>query len=109
MLTFGAYQAAAKLTAIYPDNIKVTYPALGLAGEAGEICNKVKKIFRDDNGVVSDERREQLRKEIGDVVWYVAALCSDLQLDLGDVVRENIDKLHSRYVRGKISGDGDER
>jgi NTP pyrophosphatase (non-canonical NTP hydrolase) len=107
--TFDDYQQAAAQTAIYPEDTRVTYPALGLAGEAGEVANKIKKIIRDDGMVVTEERRAQISKEIGGVMWYVAALCTDLELNLGDVCRENIAILNSRQERGTLQGDGDER
>jgi NTP pyrophosphatase (non-canonical NTP hydrolase) len=107
--TFDDYQQAAARTAIYPEDARVTYPALGLAGEAGEVANKIKKIIRDDGMVVTEERRAQISKEIGGVMWYVAALCTDLELNLGDVCRENIAILNSRQERGTLQGDGDER
>jgi NTP pyrophosphatase (non-canonical NTP hydrolase) len=106
---FSEYQARAKQTAIYPEDNKVMYPTLGLAGEAGEIANKVKKIFRDDQGVVTDARRQDLSDEIGDVLWYVAALATDLGLDLDDVARANVAKLASRQERGTLGGEGDSR
>jgi len=107
--TFDDYQAAAARTAVYPDSIRIFYPALGLAGEAGEVANKVKKIFRDDDGHVTGERRTQIAKELGDVLWYIAALCVDLGLNMGDVARGNIAILAARRQRGTIHGDGDER
>jgi NTP pyrophosphatase (non-canonical NTP hydrolase) len=103
------YQAAASETAIYPDGMKIVYPALGLAGEAGEIANKVKKIYRDAGGEVTEERRNAIGDEIGDVLWYLAALATDLDLDLGDIARKNMSKLKSRQVRGVIGGEGDQR
>ena len=107
--SFDDYQAAAVLTAVYPDDIRILYPALGLAGEAGEVANKVKKIYRDDGGQVTDDRRVQIAKELGGVLWYVATVCTDLNLNLGDVARENVAILASRQERGTLRGDGDER
>jgi NTP pyrophosphatase (non-canonical NTP hydrolase) len=107
--TFDEYQEAAAKTAIYPNCARVWYPALGLAGEAGEVANQVKKILRDDGFITTDERREAIRKEIGGVMWYVATLCADLKLNLGDVCRENIEILASRQARGTLKGDGDNR
>jgi len=107
--TFDDYQAAAVRTAVYPDGIGILYPALGLAGEAGEVANKVKKIFRDDGGQVTDDRRVQVAKELGGALWYVAAVCTDLNLNMGDVARENAAILASRQQRGTLHGDGDER
>jgi len=85
------------------------YTTLGLVGEAGEVAEKVKKIIRDDGGVITDERRELLKKEIGDVLWYISQLSADLGLSLDDVATHNLEKLASRKERGKITGDGDTR
>jgi NTP pyrophosphatase (non-canonical NTP hydrolase) len=103
------YQTMAKTTAIYPDSEKIKYPALGLAGEVGELCNKIKKIYRDHNGVVTTEMRNDLFKEAGDALWYLAVLCEDLEFDLDDVAEENLTKLLSRKDRGVIGGSGDDR
>lgn len=110
MNTFDEFQKAAAKTAIYPEHSRVFYPALGLAGEAGEVANKVKKIIRDDLGEkITDERLQQISEEIGGVLWYCAALCTDLGLNLAAVARENIEILASRQERGTIKGDGDKR
>ena len=111
-LSFDEYQRLAGRTAIYPgrDEAGVApYPALGLAGEAGEVCEAVKKAIRDDGGEITDERRRALHKELGDVLWYVAALCEELDVSMGDVARHNLEKLADRHRRGVIHGDGDER
>ena len=111
-LSFDDYQRLAGRTAVYPgrdgDGI-AAYPALGLAGEAGEVCEKVKKAIRDDGGRIDDERREALEKELGDVLWYVAALCTELDLSMEEVARANVEKLTSRQQRGVLKGDGDSR
>ena len=93
-LNFNVYQEASRKTAVYPDDAKVIYPAMGLAGEAGEVCNKIKKITRGD--VKLAEIKDDLAGEIGDVLWYVSALCSDMNLRLGDVAKLNLDKLNGR-------------
>lgn len=111
-MTFGDYQRLAAQTALYPgrdDQAVAPYPALGLAGEAGEVSEQVKKILRDDDGRVTDARRETLEKELGDVLWYVAALCDELDLNMAAVARRNIEKLTDRRERGVITGDGDDR
>lgn len=111
-LTFQDYQRLAARTAIYPDRESEslsTYPALGLAGEAGEVSEHVKKAIRDDGGEITDSRRRALAKEIGDVLWYVSALCDELGLELAEVAEDNIRKLEDRSQRGVISGDGDDR
>jgi len=103
-MTFNEYQEKASKTAIYPEQFKLVYPALGLAGEAGEVAEKVKKLIRDGTLQVED-----LKKELGDVLWYVSALASDLNIDLDDVAATNVAKLQSRSARGVIGGSGDNR
>ena len=98
------YQDMAASTAIYNTKHQVIYPALGLAAEAGEVANKVKKILRDGKF-----DREGIADEIGDCLWYIAALCRDLNFDMGYIARCNLDKLHSRMERGTIKGSGDKR
>lgn len=85
------------------------YPALGLAGEAGEVCEKIKKIMRDKEGILSDADSLELSKELGDVLWYVSALACELNVALSTVVEDNLAKLSSRQERGKLQGSGDNR
>ncbi|MGR3295834.1 MAG: nucleoside triphosphate pyrophosphohydrolase family protein [Candidatus Bathyanammoxibius sp.] len=107
---FDEYQSKARLTAVYPDiDNNLTYPVLGLAGEAGEVANKVKKIYRDRGGVISESDRATLCSELGDVLWYVAAIASELQLPLGEVVSQNLEKLWKRQQAGTLHGAGDKR
>jgi NTP pyrophosphatase (non-canonical NTP hydrolase) len=87
----------------------LAYPALGLAGEAGEVAEHAKKAIRDDAGVVTEERRRAIAKELGDVLWYVSQLASELGLELDEIARANLEKLLSRQRRGVLSGSGDER
>lgn len=82
---------------------------LGLTGEAGETADKIKKILRDKDGVVSDEDRESISKELGDVLWYLASIARYLDLSLSEVASKNVAKLEDRYQRNKIHGSGDER
>jgi len=103
------YQRLSRRTAEYPREAWLAYPALGLAGEAGEVAEHAKKAIRDDAGSVSPERREKMAKELGDVLWYVAQLASELGLDLDAVALANLDKLLSRQRRGVLSGSGDDR
>lgn len=103
------YQELAVTTAIYDASYTIFYPTLGLTGEAGEIANKVKKIFRDDGGKVTDEKRATLKGEVGDVLWYLAGLCRDLGISLEEAAQENIAKLLSRKERGVLGGSGDNR
>lgn len=106
-MNINEYQKQASETALYQD--KVIYPTLGLAGEAGEIANKVKKILRDNAGVMKEDVRQNLISELGDVLWYIAALATDLKADLSEVANQNIEKLNSRKNRGVIGGSGDNR
>ena len=108
-MNFAEYQAQASETAIYGAGIRISYPALGLAGEAGEVCNKVKKIFRDNNGVVSEEKKADLSAEIGDVLWYVSNLCTELGFTIEEVAEANIEKLQSRQKNNTLHGSGDNR
>ena len=103
------YQALSRRTAEYPRGAWLAYPALGLAGEAGEVAEHAKKALRDDGGEVSDERRAAMAKELGDVLWYVAQIASELGLELEEIAQQNLDKLLSRQRRGVLSGGGDER
>ena len=108
-MEMNEYQKVAVTTAIYPAQHKILYPALGLAGEAGEVANKVKKIMRDGTGKLPADWREQLASEIGDVLWYCAALSEDLGYTLGRIAKENEVKLASRKKNGTIQGSGDKR
>lgn len=109
-MDINEYQQMARRTAIYPNTgSNMTYPTLGLAGEAGEVAEKVKKVIRDKGGVFDDDTRAAISKELGDVLWYVAQIASELNLDLSNVAQQNLDKLADRAKRGKIKGNGDER
>ena len=87
----------------------LVYPTLGLAGESGEVAEKVKKVIRDKNGVVDKKTREEIKKELGDVLWYVSQLATELDLSLDEVAQQNLKKLNSRMKRGKLQGSGDNR
>ena len=108
-MELSEYQRLSRSTAQYPRKEALTYPALGLAGEAGEFADHAKKVIRDDGGEVTAERREAMAKELGDVLWYVAQLASELGLDLDEIAQGNLDKLLSRQRRGVLSGSGDDR
>ena len=109
-MNFEEYQQKSQKTAFYPDVGKnIAYPTLGLMGEAGEIANKVKKIYRDDKGKLTDDRKEMLRKELGDVLWYVAQVSTELGLSLDDIAKLNLERLLDRKERGTLHGDGDDR
>ena len=104
------YQQGARATARYPEvGSNPIYPTLGLCGEAGEVADKVKKVIRDHAGEFSPEVVEGLKLELGDVLWYVSQLASELGLDLDHVAQANLDKLASRAARNVLSGSGDLR
>lgn len=109
-MEFNEYQEKARGTAIYPnrDN-NFIYPTLGLVGEAGEVAEKIKKVIRDNDGIITEEKREEIKKELGDVLWYIANLSKELGLTLEEVAEGNLTKLYSRLERDKVHGDGDNR
>lgn len=108
-MEFNEYQKKAKSTAIYPVRYSLLYPVVGLAGEAGEVSNKVQKLMRDKGMELDDSDRASVAAELGDVIWYVSAIASDLGYDLEGIVQMNLEKLESRMARGKIGGSGDNR
>jgi NTP pyrophosphatase (non-canonical NTP hydrolase) len=112
-LSFDEYQDQTESTANYPESgtgsaIALAYCGLGL-GEAGEVQGKIKKIIRDDGGIVTQEKRLEIGKEIGDVLWYTARLAHELGFFLGDLAEQNIYKLEDRKERGVLGGSGDNR
>ena len=109
-MDFNEYQTKSRKTAGYPDiGHPVIYPTLGLANEAGEVAGKIKKVFRDKSGQISAETREALKAELGDVLWYIAQVATELGLSLDEIAEYNLSKLSDRLERGKIKGDGDNR
>lgn len=126
-ITFDEYQQGAASTAIYPKRIiilpndwkegdpvpdpvpNVYYSALGASGETGEVANNIKKIMRDSGGVITDEVRGKVRKELGDELWYVSEQANVFGIKLSEIAQENLDKLRSRQERGVLQGSGDNR
>lgn len=109
-MNFTNYQTKSRATAKYPViGHGVIYPTLGLVNEAGEVAGKIKKIFRDKDGLIGEAEKEALKAELGDVLWYIAQVCSELNLSMDEVAEANIEKLLDRQARGKIQGDGDNR
>jgi len=109
-MDFNEYQQKSRKTALYPAiGHPVIYPTLGLVNEAGEVAGKIKKVFRDKDGQISADTRQALKAELGDVLWYLAQVSTELGLTLDEVAEANISKLYDRLERGKISGDGDTR
>ncbi|MCX6798151.1 MAG: nucleoside triphosphate pyrophosphohydrolase family protein [Candidatus Falkowbacteria bacterium] len=109
-MTFNEYQVQSRKTALYPNlGANFVYPTLGLSGESGEVAEKIKKILRDKGGLIGETEKEEIKKELGDVLWYVAQLATELKLDLDEVAETNLKKLFSRLERGAIGGNGDNR
>lgn len=120
-MDFNEYQKAAHSTAVYPEELGVIYPALKLAGEAGEVAEKIGKMLRDgtlyldelrgahvENGMTV-EQEDALKKELGDVLWYVAEIATVMGWTLDQVAAQNIDKLSLRSLRNILIGEGDNR
>jgi len=106
---FTEYQDFTRKTAIYPPDEAMTYLLLGLSGEAGEMCNKYKKVIRDDESKLSSAKAAELADELGDVLWYLARIADELHVDFATIALKNAEKLQSRLERGKLSGSGDTR
>jgi len=104
------YQKKARKTAIYPNiGHNFIYPTLGLAGEAGEVAEKIKKCIRDNGGILDEDRKKELIKELGDVLWYISNIASEINVSLDKIADQNIKKLHSRQSRRVLHGSGDNR
>jgi NTP pyrophosphatase (non-canonical NTP hydrolase) len=107
---FETYQHESRKTwNVIPTDHSIVYPTLGLTNEAGEVAGKIKKIFRDKGGVITEDDRQALKHELGDVLWYLTQICTELDLSLSDIASANIEKLFSRLARNQIRGDGDNR
>lgn len=109
MLNFSEYQSTAKTTAVYPGQGNfhgLAYAVLGLSGEAGEVAEQVKKTWRNDNSEVTSERLEAIREELGDLLWYAAAVCNELGLAMGDVASNNLIKLQNRAKANTLKHHG---
>lgn len=111
-MDMNGYQGFARMTAMYPKAGELQgflYTCLGLSGEAGEVADKAKKILRDHGGVIPDDKKEEIRDELGDVLWYIANAAHELGFSLEEVAARNLQKLNSRLERGVVSGSGDYR
>ena len=123
MKTFKEYQASAvgmrvslqRFLVEHPDLpedvielMGITYDGLGL-GEAGEVQGKIKKIIRDDSGIITEKTKDEIAKELGDLLWYIASMCQNLGITMESVATGNIEKLQSRHARGTVHGSGDNR
>lgn len=107
---FSTYQRESRKTwSVIPTDAPIVYPTLGLANEVGEVAGKIKKIFRDKGGQISEDDRQALKHELGDVLWYLTQICTELGLTLEEVAEANLVKLFSRLERNQIQGEGDNR
>ncbi len=109
-MNFQEYQEQSRKTAIYPkvgDNF--VYPILGIAGESGEVAEKVKKVLREKNGIIDEEAKREITKELGDLLWYMSQLASELEISFDYVAQKNITKTQSRMERRTLLGNGDNR
>lgn len=109
-MLLNTYQKHAKKTAVYPaKGQNYSYPALGLTGEAGEVSDKIKKVIRDNDGVLTDEIKKEIAKELGDVLWYLAIMAEEIGFTLNTIAEMNLKKLNDRKKRNVIHGSGDNR
>lgn len=109
-MTFDEYQEVSKKTAVYDQGQQVLYYlGLGVTGEAGEIAEKLKKLMRNHKGQMSEEMRQDLKKEMGDVLWYLSQLSFELGFKFSDVAKANVEKLQDRQARGVLKSEGDNR
>ncbi len=106
-LTFNEYQRRASETSIYPLHAGLYYTALGLAGEAGEVAGKVSKVVRDDNGVLTEEKRAAIMDELSDVLWFLGACATEAGYTLEEVAAHNLVKVYRRLLNGTLVGSGD--
>ncbi len=109
-MTFSEYQKESRKTAIYPDAGKnFIYPTLGLSGESGEVAEKIKKVWRDNNCQLNENGKQEIKKELGDVLWYLSQLATELNLSLENIAQSNLEKTNLRSQNNKINGAGDNR
>ena len=110
-MDFDEYQSRTSDTIVESENASILLArmALGLTGESGEVAEKVKKVLRDNNGVLTPEIAQQIAAELGDVLWYLARLSDMCGVNLTDIAKQNLDKLKSRQLRDQIKGSGDDR
>jgi NTP pyrophosphatase (non-canonical NTP hydrolase) len=108
-MNLNEYQKLARKTAIYPKSAKIIYPTLGLCGESGEVAEKIKKVIRDKNSEFNALNTFEVFKEMGDVLWYLSNLATDLNFSLDNIAKWNLEKLQKRQKEHKLKGNGDNR
>ncbi len=109
--SFGDYQKESRKTYSHvpTNNHDLVYPSLGLSSEVGELMGKIKKVYRDKNGVIDAETKENMKGELGDILWYLTQICTNLNLTLEEIGEANLTKLFDRLKRGVVKGEGDNR
>ena len=111
-MDFDEYEKLASRTGVFEGKVAenpLMYLGLGVTSEAGEVADKIKKIMRNDQGVISTERKEALKFELGDVLWYLSQISRQIGIPFSEVATANIEKLADRAKRNVISSDGDNR
>ena len=109
-MNLNEYQIKALETAIYPKyGTNFSYPLISLFGECGELANKIKKIIRDDKSVITDEKRDEIKDELGDILWYLVVLAYEFGFTFDEVAQNNLLKLKDRQSRNVVKGSGDKR
>ncbi len=109
-MDFNDYQKQSRKTAIYPhQGQNYIYPVLGIVGEAGEVAEKIKKVIRDNGGQLDVENKQEIVKELGDILWYIAQMATELNVDLEKIAYDNLIKVNSRKKRQVLFGSGDNR
>lgn len=110
MKEFDEYQDFTDTTDVYPDDkFNIGYKALGLVDEVGEVADKIKKIYRDEDGNFNSTDKMEIAKELGDCLWYISTLAKSMGFNLSDIAEINVDKLTKRKTEGKLHGQGDNR
>jgi NTP pyrophosphatase (non-canonical NTP hydrolase) len=110
MNAFNAYQElTTKMAMVAGDDKRLLIYIMGLSGETGEVSEKFKKMYRDAGGVMSSEFKEDVKKELGDVLWYVSSIAHELGFTLEEIAEANINKIESRRARNVQHGNGDDR
>lgn len=117
-MDFKEYQQIIEETAVYPKQVALAYCAMGLTGEAGEVADKIKKLYRDDKlhsldaaheMILIDQNKYAIAKELGDVLWYITAMANEIDMDLEEIAQMNYNKLIKRRETNTLHGSGDDR
>ncbi len=108
-MKFNEYQKLAHKTAVYPEEHAFNYVIMGLVSEVGELAGYIKKWIRGDYAYAGPDLSDIVEYELGDILWYLAELCTVMNISLEDIAKSNVEKLSDRAARGVIRGSGDKR